>query len=242
MADTDLAGRVAAIAFTDDGSVVVVGSTPLVASLGSGELVLVRYTPDGRLDTRFAAGGDDGDGQVVVHGLSYTVPELAKIDPEGRIVVTLGGSTVRVLRFNADGTRDMGFGEDGVASATFGHGSGTTSLRILDDGKILVGVRAGGAPAPGSEDYDASVRFNPNGSPDLSYGAPHNFGGIANIFVPREDTGEATGSRRTASTSPTRSRPACPRVRRRRPPRTEPPCRRTGDRRGRPSGTGRGRL
>lgn len=57
VADTDLAGRVNAISFTDDGSVVVVGSTPLVASLGSGELALVRYIADGRLDTRFAAAG-----------------------------------------------------------------------------------------------------------------------------------------------------------------------------------------
>jgi len=187
VADTDLAGWVAAIAFTDDGSVVVVGSTPLVESLHSGELALVRYTPDGRLDTRFAAGGDDGDGQVVVHGLGYIVPGLAKIDPEGRIIVTLDGygSAIRLVRFNANGTRDMGFGEDGVASAYFGHGSGSTSLRILDDGKILVGVAVGAAPAPGAQGGDASARFNPDGSADLSYG---HFGIAAGAIAP-EDTG-----------------------------------------------------
>jgi uncharacterized delta-60 repeat protein len=196
VADTDLAGRVSSIAFTDDGSIVVVGSTPrddegsivVVGSPPSGgqEPVLVRYTPDGRLDTRFAAGGDDGDGRIVVHGLGFALPGLAKVDPEGRILVTVdGGDPVRLLRFNADGTRDMGFGEEGVAYAWFGHGPGATVLRILDDGKILMGARGGPAPAPGAEAYDASARFNPDGSNDLSYGP----GGMANIFVPPEDTG-----------------------------------------------------
>jgi uncharacterized delta-60 repeat protein len=191
VADTDLAGRVNAIAFTDDGSVVVVGATTPVAGVGSGELALVRYTPDGRLDTRFAAGGDDGDGRIVVPGLDYVRPGLAKIDPEGRIVVTLTGGALdlRVLRFNADGTRDMGFGENGVAGAEFGHGAGVTALRFQDDGKILVGVRAGGAPVAEGRDYDASARFNPDGSNDHSYGAPNGFGGTANIFVPPDDTG-----------------------------------------------------
>jgi uncharacterized delta-60 repeat protein len=200
VADTDLAGRVAAITFTDDGSIVVVGSTPrddegsivVVGSPppGGQELALVRYTPDGRLDTRFAAGGDDGDGRIVVPRLGYDLPGLSKIDPQGRIVVTLAGGSpdLRVLRFNADGTRDMGFGENGVAGAHFGHGASATVLRFQDDGKILVGVRASGAPAPGSEDYDASARFNPDGSTDLTYGAPYGPGGVP-IFVPPDDTG-----------------------------------------------------
>jgi hypothetical protein len=180
VADVADAGRVHAMAFVgDDASVLVVGSTPipLFGTGGQGlKLRLVRYRPDGTLDTTFGAGGDDGDGLVTLNDVTANGNStLLAIDSAGRILVAVEGTIL--LRFSADGILDTGFGEAGKAWAYFGHPSTPTALRVYPDGKIGVSVNVS---APFGEMWGGSARFNPDGSPDLSYG----FGGtVVNSVV-----------------------------------------------------------
>jgi uncharacterized delta-60 repeat protein len=92
-----------------------------------------------------------------------------EVGADGKIVVAfetlpLHGDILTVARFNTDGSPDTDFGERGRASELVGHGFDVTALRVLDDGKILVGVRVF---SPGGT-YDGGVPFNPDGSLDSS--------------------------------------------------------------------------
>jgi uncharacterized delta-60 repeat protein len=88
------------------------------------------------------------------------------------------GSTFAVVRFNANGTLDQGFGAGGLATATFpvfnASVQGAQTVLIQPDGKILVGGEnitsnpSGTSRAP--ETFGALARFNADGSIDTSFG------------------------------------------------------------------------
>ncbi|HEX8265384.1 MAG TPA: FG-GAP-like repeat-containing protein [Pyrinomonadaceae bacterium] len=96
------------------------------------------------------------------------------VQPDGKIVAagyiynsSYSYSDFTVARFNTDGTPDVSFGTNGVVYSTFDTSSYASSLLIQPDGKILI---AGSLFIGGSRDF-ALFRFNPNGSPDLTFGA-----------------------------------------------------------------------
>jgi uncharacterized delta-60 repeat protein len=144
---------------------------------------LFRLNPDGSPDPAF------NNGQVATlapPAAGSSLRWLAILPlPDGGIVV--GGLRRQQLadgtwqerpalaRYNGDGTLDKAFGgegdDDGFVLPAGGASDGMiTSLALLPDGKVLAGGNVL-APAP-SDPYDFGLwRFNPDGTPDTTFGA-----------------------------------------------------------------------
>jgi uncharacterized delta-60 repeat protein len=133
------------------------------------DFALVRYNPNGSLDTAFGGdgkvntdflGGDDG---------AYSMA----VQPDGKIVAAGGFGTLStgydfgLVRYLANGDLDAGFGSGGLANFTFLGGTAeevANGVALQADGKIVV---AGYAPGAG-RDF-ALARLHPNGSLDTSF-------------------------------------------------------------------------
>ncbi len=145
----------------------------VVAGVSGGDFALVRYNPDGSLDTSF-----DGDGKVTTD-FGSTNGESARsvaLQPDGKIVVAgsinnSSQSDFAVARYNADGSLDTSFSGDGKVTTDL-LGSSTDngySVAIQSDGKI---VAAGSMYRYDSIGYDlALVRYNADGALDTSFSA-----------------------------------------------------------------------
>jgi len=168
-------GFPAAAVLQSNGDIVVaVGS----GSPGSG---LARFLPNGARDATF---GNGGFAALPNLGIPSVHPGLA-VQSDGKLVwageATAGngtGSTFAVVRFNANGTLDQGFGAGALATTTFpvfnASVQGAQTVLIQPDGKILVGGEnitsnpSGTSRAP--ETFGALARFNADGSIDTSFG------------------------------------------------------------------------
>jgi uncharacterized delta-60 repeat protein len=147
--------RAHSLALQADGKIVA-GGFSANSSGNSAELALVRYNPDGTLDTSFGTGG-----KVLMNagsGASFDATSIV-IQPDGRIDV--GDDIGHVIRFLANGTLDTTFGQSGIANAI---GNNVTNLLLQPDGKILVAGATGGQAT-----FDTVVRLNPDGSADKSF-------------------------------------------------------------------------
>ncbi len=153
-------------AVTLDDGIVVMGYT---RTDQGNDILLLKYRPDGTPDPLFGNNGvvrydHLGGGDQLGFGLA--------VQDDGRIVVA-GRShngtdfDVLVVRFNADGSLDTGFGENG-AVIWAGPGGGTDTGRgvaLQADGKIVVACESFTDP-----DKDAVLlRFNPNGVLDDAF-------------------------------------------------------------------------
>jgi uncharacterized delta-60 repeat protein len=162
-------GFPAAAVLQSNGDIVVaVGS----GSPGSG---LARFLPNGATDTTF---GNGGFAALPNLGIPSVHPGLA-VQSDGKLVwageatASNGtGSTFAVVRFNANGTLDQGFGAGGLATSAFANSTvqGAQTVLVQPDGKILAGGAAlfGGRPP---KDIGGLVRFNANGSIDKGFGS-----------------------------------------------------------------------
>lgn len=102
---------------------------------------------------------------IEAFGSSVAIQTDGKILLAGRSL-TGYANNLTLIRYNADGSLDSGFGKDGLVNIDSGNGGeGDWSLIIQNDGKILV---AGEARA--SSDGYALARFNANGSLDNDFG------------------------------------------------------------------------
>lgn len=149
---TDIAQE---IAVQPDGKIVAVGltNTPL-------DFVVVRYNPDGSLDTSF-----DGDGKATTSLSAQGDGAYAvAIQPDGKIVVagycTPGQYAASALaRYNTNGSLDTTFGSGGKVCGTFS-ALNLSGVVIQPDGKIV---------ASSTEGFTV-VRFNADGTPDNTFG------------------------------------------------------------------------
>ncbi|MEK6698253.1 MAG: S8 family serine peptidase [Nitrospirota bacterium] len=163
-----------AVAVQSDGKSVVGGNTSETPYATTTVAALARYNPEGSLDTAFGTGG-----KVITDlgGYSTKLSAVA-IQPDGKIV-TAGGYVelpggvpdFAVVRYNADGSLDSTFGAGGKVLTDFrdyfGYGDEATAVAIQPDGKIV----AGGYSATALGRAFALARYNPDGSPDASFGA-----------------------------------------------------------------------
>ncbi|WP_374682213.1 DUF4347 domain-containing protein, partial [Accumulibacter sp.] len=144
---------------------------------GTNDFALVRYNADGTLDTTFnntgkvtTAIGTDSD-----LGLSVTVQADGKILVAGQS--NTAGGNFAVVRYNANGSLDTGFGAGtGKVDTNFGGSSDDRGAAVLvqPDGKIVVA----GTSKPFSGDYDfAIVRYNTDGSLDTRFNTSDTLGG-----------------------------------------------------------------
>jgi uncharacterized delta-60 repeat protein len=154
----------AGVAVQADGKIVAAGRT---SNGTDDDFALARYLANGSLDPSFgtgglvttAFGGRDAVGGVVVQA-------------DGKILVAgytdaAGGYDFALARYNPDGSLDPTFDGDGEVVTDFGAGAdAATALAVQADGKILAAGRA----SDGTADAFALAQYNPDGSPDLSFG------------------------------------------------------------------------
>jgi uncharacterized delta-60 repeat protein len=148
------------VALQSDGKIVVVG--PLGGSIG-----IARYNPNGSLDATFGIGG-----KVVTAGYAgafdVAVTSTNKVVVAGGTgVFPFGAGDLLVLRYNMDGSLDSSFGSGGIATTDFGGSDTAFAVALAGDGKI---VAAGSTEAAGAPGDFAVARYNPDGSPDRSFG------------------------------------------------------------------------
>jgi len=136
-----------------------------------GHLVLARYLRNGQPDASFGRGGK-------VENSSLAGAGAIAIQLDGEIVVLCSSSYrsrahFALARYNADGTADQTFGQDGTVAVGFF----AFALTIQPDGRIVAAGSGGNDEHP---DFALS-RYMPDGSLDRSFGrggtALINFGG-----------------------------------------------------------------
>ncbi|MFO0455309.1 MAG: Ig-like domain-containing protein, partial [Planctomycetota bacterium] len=149
-----------------DGKIVLGGYSEIG---GNFDFALVRYNPDGSLDSSFGTGGK----VTTAIGTGMDIGQSVTLQPDGKIVVgggSLMGSNLdfALVRYNADGSLDTTFGTGGkVTTALSASVDQGNSVTIQSDGKIVVG----GTALIGSTEGFALVRYNADGSLDNSFGA-----------------------------------------------------------------------
>jgi uncharacterized delta-60 repeat protein len=163
------------LALQADGRIVAVGVT--FNGPKTRRFAIVRYKPDGALDASF-----DGDGIVTLNigtSLMDTAYAVA-VQPDGKIVVAgsalmlVAGGTSRVsqndfglVRLNADGSLDPGFGDGGKVITDFGYGVDVAyALALEPDGRIVVA----GTATNGTDQDFALARYHSDGTLDAGFG------------------------------------------------------------------------
>ncbi|WP_232629460.1 Ig-like domain-containing protein [Methylobacterium sp. Leaf118] len=162
------------VTMQSDSKIVVSGYS--FGSDGTADFAVVRYNTDGTLDTGFGTGGKI----LTPVGTSTDVSFDVTMQADGKIVVAgygldSNGFDFAVVRYNADGTLDTGFGTGGKILTPVGVGNDLGfSVTVQTDGKIVV---AGyGTGSDGSQDF-AVVRYNVDGTLDTSFGPIDTLGG-----------------------------------------------------------------
>jgi uncharacterized delta-60 repeat protein len=155
------------VALKPDGKIIVGGTIAFAGDDAFGAFVLARLNSDGTRDNAFHA--------PICQG---SVPALA-LQSDGKIVA-VGGLTfigsdgscdasVRVARFNSDGTRDTSYSDPFVGS------SGVQRMAIQEDGKTIVTSHSGFQTATG--DFVSVARLNLDGTLDVTFPLPSYVGG-----------------------------------------------------------------
>jgi uncharacterized delta-60 repeat protein len=153
----DGGGAAKAVALQPDGRIVVAGES------GSGDFALARYLPDGSLDDSFS---DDG---LLTTDLTDRVSDVV-LQPDGRILeagcsyATQGlGADFQLARFNADGSLDDSFSDDGLLTLDFGCGYFRGRVALAPDGGIVLASNS-------KSSFDIAVaRLRPDGTLDPSF-------------------------------------------------------------------------
>lgn len=158
-----------AIAVQADGKIVAAGASNYLN--GQQDFGIVRYLENGDLDLEF------GEGGIVRTGFatnSEDNPMAIALQADGKIIVT--GETrlessfnydFAIVRYNANGTLDDGFNDDGRIATNFGFNKDVASaVAIQADGKIIATGKVG-------TDFTADfgiARYSTSGYPDETFG------------------------------------------------------------------------
>ena len=170
---------VAALSVQPDGKIVAAGNVlrPHQAngtSSSDGDIGVVRLNSDGSVDETFGR-------RVLDSGTAdnprYDTAGVVRVQGDGKVLV--GGQVdpwgdsggFGLIRYNPDGTRDGGFGQDGKVTTVFpkpagdnGAGRGTVEdLFTQPDGKIVAVGRV-------TENHYGLARYNADGTLDTSFG------------------------------------------------------------------------
>jgi uncharacterized delta-60 repeat protein len=173
---TDFPGLAAvpsSLVIQPDGKIVVAGGAfPLFTFLGNFEVV--RYNPNGLLDSSFGNGGivttifPEGS-----YASAVALQRDGKIIAAGTLFVDFipgepSNTDFALARYNRDGTPDATFGNSGQVSTDFvGMEDDAFSVLLQTDGKIIA---VGSANNPATYYDFAAVRYLANGSIDTSFG------------------------------------------------------------------------
>jgi len=146
------------MAVLPDGKIVAAGGA---YGIGHGDdttrMVIVRYSPDGSLDSTFGNLGKVATRAILNYEGGPAAFQAGKIVLAG---ATRNGFPV-LARYTAGGRLDSAFGRHGFVKITGFHGA-PAGVLAQDDGKILVSANVDGG--------DVLVRLRPNGQLDASFG------------------------------------------------------------------------
>jgi len=127
-----------AVALQSDGKILAAGHSVLA---GQGVIALVRYNPDGSLDTNFGIGGSV---RTAIPSVSAVGSAIA-VQADGKILVAgstfnAGVTGIALARYNTDGTLDTaGFGGgQGFVSAAIGVGTANDVVALVLQGTDIV--------------------------------------------------------------------------------------------------------
>jgi len=160
-----------AVAVQTDGKIVLAGDSGYY-------FTLVRYDPDGSLDSSFGMNGRVTTYFNYYYDSSGEIHSVA-IQPDGKIVAAgyaYNWGTERVFalaRYKIDGSPDSSFGENGKVITSVFVDDVAYSVAIQPDGKIL-------AAGTAYDHYEIGlVRYKPNGKLDNNFGS----GGIVHTVL-----------------------------------------------------------
>lgn len=151
-----------ALAVQPDGKILVAG---FAYDYSDGDVLLLRFNPDGSLDQSFGTGG------VVVYDsgkFEFGGDDVA-LQPDGKILVTgtvtAATQDALLLRFNVDGTLDNSFGANGVVTYDAGEWDNGNGVALQPDGRIVVT----GARAIGGQAHVLVLRYDVTGALDTTF-------------------------------------------------------------------------
>ncbi len=135
------------------------GRSVVAVSGGEGPAVLLRYTPEGRLDPSFGSTGVVRTSLGEGSGFSTLLWDSA-----GRLLaVGTSADSMVIARYSADGVVDSAFGEGGTRRTPIGAGMRVSAaLREGDRHLLLVASGASGVQL---------ARYDAEGLPDTSFGS-----------------------------------------------------------------------
>jgi uncharacterized delta-60 repeat protein len=160
-----------------DGRIVVAGAIFVDhGEFDDYDFALLRYTPDGALDTTFGSGGM----QITTFNAGWWQDEMAAavaLQPDGKIVAAgtstpvdwvWEGSVIVLARYATNGAPDPSFGDGGEQITGYGVDNSAAAVAIQDDGRIVL---AGSGSDPGAGSNHALVaRYE--GDPPAANAAP----------------------------------------------------------------------
>jgi uncharacterized delta-60 repeat protein len=145
------------IAIQSDGKIIVGGSFTIWNGATVG--FIVRLNSNGTRDTSFTTNTGTGANTTIV---TIAIQSDGKILVGGNFTVWNGTAVGRIVRLNADGTRDTAF----TTNTGTGASGGVVSIAIQSDGKILVGGNFG---AWNGTTVTRIVRLNSDGTRDTAF-------------------------------------------------------------------------
>jgi uncharacterized delta-60 repeat protein len=170
-----------AVALQPDGKIIAAGYAGGIYYPGQSEIVVARYTTDGRLDTDPMTGFGAVDpitGNRSGFASPYSSGEenayALALQPDGKIVVAGQNSALDnsgdhfvLARFNLDGTMDSAFGNSGKVVTQVSSYDWAWALTVQSNGKIIAAgtSNASADHASGFRSF-ALARYNANGSLD----------------------------------------------------------------------------
>jgi uncharacterized delta-60 repeat protein len=165
-----------AVALQPDGKIIVGGYT---YNGSNNDFAIVRYTPDGSVDSTFTGGG----AAITPIGPSDDEVRALAVQPDGKIVAagwSFNGSNYdfALVRYTANGSLDSSFGTNGKVVTPIGSGDERAfAVALQPDGKIVAAGRSHD-DATGTNDF-AVVRYKADGTLDSSFGS----GGIVTTSI-----------------------------------------------------------
>ncbi len=149
------------LALQADGSIIQAG-TAIVNSQGDTGFALVRYMPDGSLDTSFGTNG------IVLTNLGSTTTAAygIAVQLDGKILATgTDNNNFAVARYNNDGSLDDTFGTNGIVTTAIGVATDSVAYgaTLQNDDTIVVTGTDG--------THFVVVRYMPDGSLDTTFGS-----------------------------------------------------------------------
>ncbi|MEI6882990.1 MAG: delta-60 repeat domain-containing protein [Bacteroidota bacterium] len=149
------------VSIQKDGKILVVGC----CNDGSNtDFAVVRYSSNGTLDPTF---GKDG---IVLTSLSQGDDQAVAmaVQPDGKVLLTgYSNTNIATVRYKPDGSLDKSFGKNGIVITSVNSGEDEAEdIKLQDDGKIVIAGKSNN----GLNNDFALLRYNPDGSPDPTFG------------------------------------------------------------------------